>query len=722
MISRPFALVGFSFTAALLVLNLMSDSLWLLAAAVVVGLMVTVLVRGFSKRATYAVCFVSVLAACVSFLATEKLVYSAAVDLVQKDAFVTAEITDIEPDEGGVYYMLRSVTVGGESSCHKMRLWQKDLLDADIGDKITFQCNIELIGKNSESRRFYKSRGLFLNCIADSAPTVTKAENKPLLYYIKRVRDYAADTLNLLIDSQSGALSAAMLTGEKSFLSPQAVNSFKSCGLSHILAVSGLHMNIIVLALYKFLCILSKHTKRFGAALCIPVAVIYAVLTGLSVSAVRACVMICIILLGVLISRRSDSLNSLGLAALVITLANPYAVTDLSFMLSFSATLGIVICQPIVVVTGEFLQTKIRFRPLSLAATAVADSALISLAATAFVLPVNVLMTGELSLMFMPANLAVFWAVPVFMVLSSLTVLLSLLPFGFAADLFATLCDLVGRYLSAVARLMSASAFSVMRFDSFPMKLWLAATVFAIALSVLIFKNKRRAYSFCAGFACVTLLVTCGADAVENAGRVNVTAVDVDDGSCFVISRGTQAVVIGCKGSDYDVKSALTDLGITKIKLMLVPHSVVEDSFYLDEICSSFEVERCVVSPGTELDSMPQSTTVTDSFSYDFYGCNLEYRAEGEYGFCRLGSESSSVLFLFGYDTPEVLVGEEKQADFLFSVCQPPEWLNTSDYVAVIVSAGGNTAVNSSNVYSTFDNSSLTLSFNRWGQYEINSF
>ena len=110
-----------------------------------------------------------------------------------------------------------------------------------------------------------------------------------------------------------------------------------------------------------------------------------------------------------------------------------------------------------------------------------------------------------------------------------------------------------------------------------------------------------------------------------------------------------------------------------------------------------------------------------DDFSFDFYGSRITYKSLNGYDICRLDSQSGSVLFTFGIATPSDLL-TDTSADFLFTKAQPPKWIDTADYKAVIISAGGNTYINSRNSYSTSDCGNITLRFNAWGRHKINSF
>ena len=719
MIPRPFALVGFSYTAALAMMVVAGVNVWVLVACAV-GFAVTALfVKRLSGRADYAVCAVSVLAACISFVCAQALVYSPALELVGEGLSVKATVTEVETSGDNTYYTLRADVIGGRETDCKLRLYLDEPVGAEIGDTLEFSGAVKPIGQNEESHRYYQSKGVYLWAYADGEVSVIPAQKHPFGYYAHIPRAFAMSALRRFIGSDEGELAVSMLTGDKSQLDVRINNAFRASGLSHTLAVSGLHMNIIVLALYNLVRHVFRRARRLSAAVCIPIALFYVVFSGFSVSAVRSCVAITVMLLAVVISRKSDSLNSLGLAALIITLANPYAVNDWSFMLSFSSTLGIVLLSPFLGKAVTAIRERIRLKVVSHLVVTLFEVLAVSLAATLFTLPVMILFVEQISLVSIPANLAVVFAVPVFMVSSVVTVLASLLPFGFAAQASAFISRLAGKYLLGVSKLLSGGLFSSVSLRSFWALIWLSATLAAVAFAVYIIRDKKKLAVFCTAFVSVTLVLTCAVTAFSDSVKVSVTAVNVGDGACFVVSKGTSAVLIGCSGDEYVVGNALSELGVTQIEAVLVPVFTEENDNCACEIGERYVSEQTVAYPGCGFEMLPEGTIITDSFSMDFHGVQINYRYSGGYDYCTLNADETSALFVFGTDTPQQII-KNPYADFLFSRAQPPLWLDTADYSAVAVSAGGNVAVNSGNVYSTFDNSGFTLSFNSRSGYEIN--
>lgn len=155
------------------------------------------------------------------------------------------------------------------------------------------------------------------------------------------------------LQNDEAALLGAMLLGDKSKLTEEITDNFSDSGISHIVAVSGLHVNMICAVFYALsaaLGINKKHSYLVAAVLVF----LYVPFTGMSVSAVRAGIMAIMFIIASLILRRADALTSLAFAALVILAENPFYAFSVSFMLSFGATLGILLyCEKL---TGFFMR------------------------------------------------------------------------------------------------------------------------------------------------------------------------------------------------------------------------------------------------------------------------------------------------------------------------------------------------------------------------------
>jgi len=121
---------------------------------------------------------------------------------------------------------------------------------------------------------------------------------------------------------------------------------FSTSNISHVLAVSGMHISyIIVLITNSTQKILGKRKSKIISSI---VLVVYMFITGFSVSVVRASVMGILFCMSFIVYRKSDTLNNISIAGLITLINNPYAITGLSFILTYGGTLGIIYFKPIV--------------------------------------------------------------------------------------------------------------------------------------------------------------------------------------------------------------------------------------------------------------------------------------------------------------------------------------------------------------------------------------
>ena len=153
------------------------------------------------------------------------------------------------------------------------------------------------------------------------------------------------------IKGQNGAIVAALVTGEKSYIKNETKKAFADSGIAHILAISGLHMSIVVgiffflsrLLLCTYPPIATNHnTKKISAIISLCGAFIYLSINGANIPAQRAFIMSSVILCAILIDRIAINMRNVALAALMILLLSPESLDSPSFQLSFSAVIALV--------------------------------------------------------------------------------------------------------------------------------------------------------------------------------------------------------------------------------------------------------------------------------------------------------------------------------------------------------------------------------------------
>ncbi|MEE2952619.1 MAG: ComEC/Rec2 family competence protein [Pseudomonadota bacterium] len=191
---------------------------------------------------------------------------------------------------------------------------------------------------------------------ADAAEPDALSVREAISRFIAALRGGVTRRIVEVIGGESGAVAAALVTGERAGIGPEVEDWLRGTGLAHVLAISGLHMALVagtaMLLIRKGLVLLGGLSlvlpvKKLAALVALAVSTFYLVLSGASVATERADVMILIMLVAVLFDRQAITLRNLSLAALAILLVTPHAVLTPSFQMSFAATLALVGLSPL---------------------------------------------------------------------------------------------------------------------------------------------------------------------------------------------------------------------------------------------------------------------------------------------------------------------------------------------------------------------------------------
>jgi competence protein ComEC len=169
---------------------------------------------------------------------------------------------------------------------------------------------------------------------------------------IQRLRQSLSDGLRARMPGQVGAVAVAITTGDRSGLSPEVTESLRASNLAHLLAISGLHMGLLVgfvfwtvrggLALFPGVA-LTRPTRIWAALVALPFAAAYLLISGGSVATQRAFVMAAVMLGAICLGRRAVSLRSVAIAALIVLILYPSSLTGPGFQMSFAATGALVV-------------------------------------------------------------------------------------------------------------------------------------------------------------------------------------------------------------------------------------------------------------------------------------------------------------------------------------------------------------------------------------------
>lgn len=203
----------------------------------------------------------------------------------------------------------------------------------------TFRANVSLSKPHGTSADFAWQSGCFLTAkIADFNPCEEANSSQS---YILQFRNSILETLST-IPGDASALIGALACGYRKNLSEEAYQSFKVCGLAHVIAVSGAHLSLVCAFIG---CLLQRLplSKRLSIILQLAFILAYLVLAGMPISALRAAVMTALSLCSFFAKRRPYALNALALCIVCFIACDPFTALSISFALSAGSTLGILL-------------------------------------------------------------------------------------------------------------------------------------------------------------------------------------------------------------------------------------------------------------------------------------------------------------------------------------------------------------------------------------------
>ncbi|MBR6361288.1 MAG: ComEC/Rec2 family competence protein, partial [Clostridia bacterium] len=340
-----------------------------------------------------------------------------------------------------------------------------------------------------------------------------------------------------------------------------------------------------VAAIAAFLWLLRKMhlSKRVSCALTIPALLALMFLTGMTYSVMRAGIMMLIFLLSEILFQRRDSLNSLGIALIVISVVNPYAPQSLSLKLSALSTLGIILCNVYIMPKlTEFFAlhefSRIAEKPVKLLA--------VTCAAVGFTLPVTVTAFGGYSFAVFPANLFAVPLAEICMICSAFGTLIGLISLSIP-NLFAFAAGLGAKLILKIAGILSSLRFLRLSVEYKDACLIMAAVFIFLALAAFMAYSGKKIFPLAGYLAAGIFLFSSVFFAFSDSLDTTLTVFDTGNGSAAYLSSGDDCILLGCGGDSFDGAYAVKKLlGNYKgdTDAVILPGSRAEYTSYLNDV------------------------------------------------------------------------------------------------------------------------------------------
>lgn len=283
-------------------------------------------------------------------------------DLKENTVIVQGKIYKIENTAFGTNIYLKGVEVeNGEKSVSVKRIFvnAEKIPNVKIGNIIKVRGKLrqfeEAANKgNFDSRKYYLSLGFYGKIEAGTIEVINSEYSgiRQGLYelrmeIIERLEKLCSDNKGIfsIINNKNGIIGAIIL-GDKTDLDSDIKELYSVSGIAHILAISGLHISFIGMAIYRLLR--RRFRFLFSAAVSIPVVLSFGIMSGFGISTIRAIIMFILKIIGEVLGRKYDAITAISLAGLVLLVQNPFVVCNSGFQMSFGAIIAIVLILPIV--------------------------------------------------------------------------------------------------------------------------------------------------------------------------------------------------------------------------------------------------------------------------------------------------------------------------------------------------------------------------------------
>lgn len=283
-------------------------------------------------------------------------------DLKENTVIVQGKIYKIENTAFGTNIYLKGVEVeDGEKSVSVKRIFvnTEKIPNVKIGNIIKVMGKLRQFEKaankgNFDSRKYYLSLGFYgkievgtIEIINSDYSGIRQGLYELRMEIIERLEKLCSDNKGIfsIINNKNGIIGAIIL-GDKTDLDSDIKELYSVSGIAHILAISGLHISFIGMAIYRLLR--RRFRFLFSAAVSIPVVLSFGIMSGFGISTIRAIIMFILKIIGEVLGRKYDAITAISLAGLVLLVQNPFVVCNSGFQMSFGAIIAIVLILPIV--------------------------------------------------------------------------------------------------------------------------------------------------------------------------------------------------------------------------------------------------------------------------------------------------------------------------------------------------------------------------------------
>ena len=443
---------------------------------------------------------------------------------------------------------------------YRLRLYVNGTPEMEPGDVIAGEFTIASTAPGGEkSNTYHQGEGVFLLAYQASDAQLGKVSEPPWWCRPALWRQQIVASIDWNFRADAAAFAKALLLGDRRDLDYETNTALKVTGISHIVAVSGLHVSI----LFSLVYLLGLHNRWLTAIFGIPALILFAAVAGFSPSITRACIMQILMIASLCVNREYDPPTALAFSALVMLMVNPLTILSISFQLSAGCMAGIFLFRDPM---AEWLKERM---PKSLA-----NGIAVTLSAMTLTAPMVAWYFGTVSLIGIVTNLLVLWVVSfIFYGVVAVCLLSAVWPvLGHGVAWFVSWPI---RYVLFISKLLSRFPLAAVYTRSIYIVIWL---IFCYLLLAVFLCSRRKRPDLLVSCGALGLVLAIGLSWGEGLlDDCRVTVLDVGQGQSIILQSEGKTWLVDCGGSDDEdaadkAAETLLSQGIFRLDGILLTH------------------------------------------------------------------------------------------------------------------------------------------------------
>lgn len=605
---RPMATIGFTYLAALVAATYFSmNFIKIIIIVLFLFFIISLAFKQIRKQKILPIAFFTAIFALIINIFFVYNVVMPIEKLNEQDVIISGKICEIPYNAYGRYYYVietDKIDFDGTKQNIKLRISMSKALDADLYDRLSGKVHLFLPTDNGafSSKSYYAAKGIhMLGYLYEYEDyQVEKEEIKPIYYFFLKAKKTLIESVRTLLPKEQASVAVGVLLGDKSFLDQDIKSDFRKVGISHLLAVSGLHVSVISAFIFKILQKTKLSKKIIYLLSCLSV-VCFMALTGFSASVTRAGIMLIMFYLGKFFYAKSDSLNSLGLAIFVLTIFNPFAAGDIGLLMSVFATLGIILFENYFEEKIKNLSDKLKYGRKMIKKLSGIIS--VTVCSTLMTMPIIMLSFGSISLVSIIANIFIVTPTMLMMVFTLIFSILYIIPFlKFLAMPLALMSGVLINYIEFCTKTIAKIPFASIPTRQPMILFWIASTCVLIALALFLYE-KYKSLKISGILSAIILFVGILSYQLFERNITRLSFLDIGNGCSAIISKNQHSLILSCGGDEIkssNMQNYLESQNIKNIDYLLISDFQDSTTSYANDVIKKFSPSYVVMPKNIE--------------------------------------------------------------------------------------------------------------------------